>query len=400
MYLHTLRKVAAWVAVGTLLMGGTALAACNRPNNTVLIGGAISQTGRYAEPAGRQYNAVKMWVDEINKAGGLLGCKVELRMLDDQSDKQTSIKLYEKLITEDKVDLLVAPYSSGITDAVANVTERYHFPIVAYGAASSSIWEKGRKYIFSIVDIAEHYQVGSAMLAKQIGVKRIAIIGEDSLFPRMTRKGLEEEAQKLGLEVVLAENYPTNMSGDYSALLQKIRARRAEAIFSDSYFEDCAAQIRQLREMNYNVKMFSGTVGPGLPKFPEQLGSTAEYVFGFSQWEPDPALGFPGMQKFIDDYKARYGEEPNYHAGTAYAAMQVFEAAVKHVGSFDREKLRDALASLSIETIMGRYKVNENGLNTHQGLTFQIQHGKRVIVYPPDVAQGKAILPMPPWNQR
>jgi branched-chain amino acid transport system substrate-binding protein len=325
---------------------------------------------------------------------------VDLKMLDDQSDKQTSIKLYEKLITEDKVDLLAAPYSSGITDAVANVTERYHFPIVAYGAASSSIWEKGRKYIFSIVDIAEHYQAGSAHLAKELGIKRIAIIGEDSLFPRMTRKGLEALAKELGLEVVLAENYPTNMSGDYSALLQKIRAKRAEAIFSDSYFEDCVAQLRQLREMNYDVKMFSGTVGPGLPKFAEQLGSTAEYVLGFSQWEPVPALGFPGMKAFIDDYQARYQAEPNYHAGTAYAAMQVFEAAVKEAGSFDREKIRDALASISVETVMGRYKVDDKGLNTHQGLTFQIQHGQRVIVWPKEVAQGKAELPMPPWNQR
>lgn len=397
---NILRGLIALLGFATALTAGQALAD-HRSGNTVLIGGAISRTGRFAEPAGRMYNSVTMWVDQVNKRGGLLGHKIELRMMDDKSDKQTSIKLYEKLITDDKVDLLVAPYSSGITDAVANVTERYHFPIVAYGAASSIIWQRGRKYIFNIIDIAENYQKGAAHLAKQIGIKRIAIIGEDSLFPRMTRKGLEEKwAKQLGLEVVLAENYSTRRQGDYTALLQKIKSRRAEAIFSNSYFADAAAQIRQLREMNYNLKLFASTVGPGLPRFAKELGGTAEYVLGFSQWEPKLALGHPGMKPFIAEYNSRYGEKPNYHAGTSYASMQVFEAAVKHANSFDNEKVRDALASLSVQTIIGTYKVDENGLNSHEGLTFQIQDGERVIVYPPHLAEAKARLPMPSWSSR
>jgi branched-chain amino acid transport system substrate-binding protein len=199
---------------------------------------------------------------------------------------------------------------------------------------------------------------------------------------------------------VLAENYPTQKQGDYTALLQKIKARRAEAIFSDSYFDDSVAQLRQLREINYDVKMFAATVGPGLPRFAEELGSTAEYVLGFSQWEPNPGMGFPGMKHFIDEYKARYGEEPNYHAGQAYGAMQVFEAAVKKAGSFDREKVRDALATINVNTIYGSYHVDSKGMNQHDGLTFQILKGERKIVYPPDVAETKAILPMPKWSER
>ena len=112
-------------ACGTLLViaAGPAWAG-HRPNNEVLLGGAISQTGRYAEPATRQVNSIHLWVDEVNARGGLLGHKIVLRLLDDKSDTQTSIKLYEKLITEDKVEVLLAPYSSGITEAVANVNER------------------------------------------------------------------------------------------------------------------------------------------------------------------------------------------------------------------------------------------------------------------------------------
>jgi branched-chain amino acid transport system substrate-binding protein len=394
-----IRVLAAVVAALVVLGAGTASAG-HRPNNEVLIGGAISQTGRYAEPAGRQVNAIKLWVDEVNGRGGLLGHRINLILLDDKSDTQTAIKLYEKLITEDKVDVLLAPYSSGITEAVANVNERHKMPFVAYGAASTPIWEKGRKYIFNIVDVAENYQKGAVHLGKQIGVKRAAIIGEDSLFPRQSAKGAKDWAKKLGIDIVVEENYPIKQT-DFTALLQKIRGAGAEAIFSNSYFADAAAQLRQLREQNINLKLFSSTVGPGLPNFPEQLGNTAEFVLGFSQWEPLPhVLKHPGMKEFIDAYEKRFNEKPNYHAGGAYGALQVTDAALKKAGSFDNEKLRDALATIDVTNIYGRYKVDARGMNEHEGLTFQILRGQRRIVWPEKWAETKAELPMPEWSKR
>jgi branched-chain amino acid transport system substrate-binding protein len=393
-------RVLAAVVVALMVLGTGTASAGHRSNNEVLIGGAISQTGRYAEPAGRQVNSIKMWVDEVNARGGLLGHKINLILLDDKSDTQTAIKLYEKLITEDKVDLLLAPYSSGITEAVANVNERYKMPFVAYGAASTPIWEKGRKYIFNIVAVAEDYQKGSVHLAKKIGVKKAAIIGEDSLFPRMSAKGAKQWLQKLGIDVVVEENYPLKQT-DFTALLQKIKGAGAEAIFSNSYFADAAAQLRQLRELNINLKLFSGTVGPGLPNFAEQLGSTAEYVLGFSQWEPLPeVLKHPGMREYIAAYEKRYGEKPNYHAGNAYGSLQVTEAAIKKAGSFDNEKIRDALATIEVHSVFGRYKVDARGMNDHEGITFQILQGKRKIVWPEKWAETKAELPMPEWSKR
>jgi branched-chain amino acid transport system substrate-binding protein len=382
-----------------VLGAGTAWAS-HRPNNEVLLGGAISQTGQYAEPAGRQVNSIKLWVDEVNGRGGLLGHKVVVRLLDDKSDTQTAIKLYEKLITEDKVDLLLAPYSSGITEAVANVNERYKMPFVAYGAASTPIWEKGRRYIFNIVAVAEDYQKGAVHLAKQIGVQKIAIIGQDSLFPRQAGKGAKDWAKKLGIDVVLEENYPPKQT-DFTALLQKIKAAGAEAVISNSYFADAAAQLRQMRELNVNFKLYSGTVGPGLPNFPEQLGNTAEYVLGFSQWEPLPhVFKLPGMKEYIEAYEKRFNEKPNYHAGGAYGALLVTEAAVKKAGSFDSEKLREALATLDITTMYGRYKVDAKGMNSHEGITFQILRGQRKVVWPDKYAETKAELPTPEWSKR
>lgn len=381
------------LALSTLLGGNTALAD-HRPGNVVVMGGTVSQTGRYVEPAGRIHNGQKLYVEELNAGGGLLGHKVELKIYDDKSDRRTAIELYQKLITEDKVDLVLGPYSSTLADAVANIMERYKRPFIPPGASSPVIWQRGRKYVFSNpIVIAQDRQKGALHLAAQIGVKRIAVIGEGSLFPRQATEGVLEWAKKLDLKVVLVESYRKGQT-DFIAVLKRIEKSGAEAIFSNGYYNDTVAQVRQLRELDINVKMFAATVGPALPKFVEELGSVAEYVVGNSQWEPKPILGHPGIKEFIGNYERRFGKTPNYHAAGGYSALQIFAAAVKRAGRFDPEKVREALASIEVQAIRGRWKANEQGLSTIEGLTIQIQNGKRVIVSPAHQAEAR-FLPMP-----
>ena len=381
------------LALSTLLGGNTALAD-HRPGNVVVMGGTVSQTGRYVEPAGRIHNGQKLYVEELNAGGGLLGHKVELKIYDDKSDRRTAIELYQKLITEDKVDLVLGPYSSTLADAVANIMERYKRPFIPPGASSPVIWQRGRKYVFSNpIVIAQDRQKGALHLAAQIGVKRIAVIGEGSLFPRQATEGVLEWAKKLDLKVVLVESYRKGQT-DFIAVLKRIEKSGAEAIFSNGYYNDTVAQLRQLRELDINVKMFAATVGPALPKFVEELGSMAEYVVGNSQWEPKPILGHPGIKEFIGNYERRFGKTPNYHAAGGYSALQIFAAAVKRAGRFDPEKVREALASIEVQAIRGRWKANEKGLSTIEGLTIQIQNGKRVIVSPAHQAEAR-FLPMP-----
>lgn len=392
-----------WLAAAPFFVD--AALADHRPGNVVVIGGTLALSGRYAEPAGRYLNAWKLYVDELNERGGLLGHKVELRILDDKSDTRTAIELYEKLITEDKVDLLLGPYSSAITDAVANVMEVHKRPFVATGASAKAIWERGRKYVFGLLGVAaQDRQKGALYLAKEIGVKRIAIIGQGSLFPRQLTEGTLEWAKKLDLEVVFLQSYHKDEK-DFTAILKKIESSGAEAIFSNSYFSDSVAQLRQMRELNINVKMFSGTIGPVLPKFVDELGGTAEYVLTFSPWEPKLILGKPGMIEFIDKYEKRYGVKPNFYAAAAYMGMQVLEAAVKHATSLDPQKVRDALASISVETIRRRLKFDAQGVSKaddadDEGLTLQIQNGEPMIVWPKHIAEAKYILPMPKWEER
>jgi len=372
----------------------------HRPGNVVVMGGTLSLTGRYAVQGGRHLNVRKLYVDELNGRGGLLGHKVELKIYDDKSERRTAIELYEKLIPEDRVDIVLGPYSSHLTDPVANVMERYKRPFIAHGS-NPVIWQRGRKYVFKPGGrVNQDYQKGALHLAKKIGVKRIAIISPTDLGARAFLLGALEWAKKLGLEVVFEERYRKEQT-DFAPLLRKIEASGAEAIFANTFYRDSVALIRQLRELAINVKMFAATVGPALPKFVEELGGTAEYVVGSSEWEPKPhLLGHPGMKEFIENYERRYGVKPNYHVADGYAAMQIYEAAVKRAGSFDPEKVRDALASMAVYTVKGQYKANEQGWSAiYDDVTFQIQNGKRVILWPEHMAEAK-FLPMPKWEDR
>jgi len=385
--------------VAATSFAGTALAD-HRAGNVVVLGGTLALSGRYAELGERHNRSHTLYVDELNARGGLLGHKVERIVLDDTSDRPTAIRLYEKLITKDKVDLILGPYSSAITDAVANVMEAHKRPFVGSGGASKAIWSRGRKYVFGPPrTVAQDYQQGSLKIAKELGIKRVAVIGEGSLFPRQSTEGTLEWAKKLGIEVVLLQSYHKDEK-DFTALLEKIEATDAEAIFSNSYFADAVAQVRQMRKLDINPKMFAATIGPALPRFVVELEGTAEYVFGFSPWEPNPSLGHPGMNEFIANYEKRYGVKPNYHAALAYSEMQINEAAVKDAGSFDPQKIRDSLASISVSTVMGEYKADAQGMSAREGLTFQIQSGKRMIVWPKNMAEAEYILPMPQWAER
>jgi len=235
--MYKLLSVAVAALAATTMLFGAPAFADHRPGNVVVMGGSWALSGGYAEAARGMLIGRKLFVDELNARGGLLGHRVELRILDDNSDRRTAIELYERLITENKIDLLLAPYSSSINDAVANVTERYKRPFIITGN-SPVIFQRGRRYVFRPpLVIAQDYQKGPLYLAAQLGVKRIAIIGEGSLFPRQVTEGAMEWARKLGLEVVLLVSYRKERT-DFTALLRRIEASGAEAIFSNGYYFD------------------------------------------------------------------------------------------------------------------------------------------------------------------
>jgi|KBSSwiStaDraftv2_1062776.scaffolds.fasta_scaffold00506_33 branched-chain amino acid transport system substrate-binding protein len=394
-FLRLGKVLAPVVVVGVGLASLPLPAAAQTP---IKIGASMSVTGTYAKPGSYQKEGYDVCIDELNAKGGLLGRKVELVIYDDQSQPATAVKLYEKLITEDKVDAVMGPYSSAVSEAVANVTEKYKKVMVAPLAATTSIFKKGRKYIFMVITPAENYLDGLIDMAAKRGLKTVAIINEDTLFPKASAAGTAEAAKKRGMQVVLQEAYPKGNT-DFSALLVKIKAANPDVIAAGTYFDDAVAITRQMKELNVNPKMFGLTVGGDLPEFYDLLKQNAEYVYGSTQW--DETLPYPGQKEFLAAYTKKFKHEPSYHAAAGYAGCLIYGEAVKRAGTLDADKVREQLLKMEIKTAFGDYKVDADGFQVaHKMVMLQWQDGKRVVVWPDDLAGGKARYPTPEWGKR
>jgi branched-chain amino acid transport system substrate-binding protein len=389
-------RLVALVAGILVPLAGALPAGAQQP--PIRIGASLSLTGAYAKPGLYGREGYALCQKQINEGVGVLGRPVEFVIYDDRSDPQTGVRLYEKLITEDRVELVMGPYSSAITEAVANVTEKYRKLMLAPLGSAGSIWEKGRRYVIMLVSPAEAYLEGLIELAARNGLKSIALIYEDTLFPKTSVRGAVALARKRGLEVVLQEAYPKAQT-DFAALLTKIKAARPDVLAAATYFDDVVAITRQMKELDVNVRMFGTTVGGDLPEFYKALGKTAEYVYGASQWEP--GLAYPGAREFAGSYEAEFGRPPSYHAAAAYAACVLMAEAIGKTGSLDAERLREHLLKLNTTTVFGAFDVDERGYQLgHRMVTIQWQEGRQIIVWPDEVASGKARFPTPPWGMR
>jgi branched-chain amino acid transport system substrate-binding protein len=366
----------------------------------IKIGASLSLTGTYAKLGKNQHEGYQLCQKDLNAKGGLLGRKIEFVVYDDQSMPATAVRLYEKLITEDKVDGVMGPYSSPVTEAVANVTEKYKKVMVSPLAATTSIFKKTprRQYIFMVISPAEAYLEGLVDMAAKRGLKTVAVVNEDTLFSKAAASGAAELAKKKGLQVVYQEAYPKGNT-DFSALLTKVKAANPDVIAAATYFDDAVALTRQMRELSVNPKMYGVTVGGDLPEFYDTLKQNAEFIYGATQWEP--TLPYPGNQEFFDVYKKEFGHEPSYHSAAGYAGCVIYAEAAKRAGSLDADKVREQLLKLETKTAFGEYKVDADGFQVaHKMVMFQWQGEKKVTVWPDDLAKGKPKFPTPPWNAR
>jgi branched-chain amino acid transport system substrate-binding protein len=377
------------------------LAASSLPataQSPIRIGASLSLTGTYAKLGKNQHEGYQLCIKDLNARGGLLGRKTDLVVYDDQSMPATAVRLYEKLITEDKVDAVMGPYSSPVSEASANVTEKYKKVMVAPLAATTPIFKKGRKYIFMVISPAEGYLDGLVDMAAKRGLKTIAVVNEDTLFSKAAAAGAVELARKKNLQVVFTEAYPKGNT-DFSALLTKVKAANPDVLAAATYFDDAVALTRQMKELNVNPRMYGVTVGGDLPEFYDTLKQNAEFIYGATQWEP--TLPYPGNQEFFETYKKEFGHEPSYHSAAGYAGCMIYAEAVKRANSLDADRVREQLLKLETKTIFGEYKVDADGFQVaHKMVTFQWQGEKKVTVWPDEMANGKPRFPTPAWNQR
>jgi branched-chain amino acid transport system substrate-binding protein len=359
----------------------------------------MSITGKaYSVQGGYGREGYLLCQKHLNAQGGLLGRSVEFVIHDDESDEKTAARLYEKLITEDKVDAILGPYGTAITEAVADIPDKHRMVMIAANAATSSIWEKGRKYLIMVLAPVDSAAIGVLELAARNGLKKVAIINQDALLPKAVAKTTNEIAKGKGLDVVAFETYATGTS-DFAALLKKTQEPGPDVlIIAAVRLDDHVTLIRQMRAMNFDTKMVSNLPYGLLPEFYQQLGKDAEFVYSATFWEK--GLPNPGNREFVAAYEKEFNRAPAVQSANSYAGCQIFAEAVRHAGTTESEKLRDALLSLKTRTVLGDFAVDQRGFQVGQkAVTIQWQDGKQTVVLP-DGLGSVPRLPTPNWASR
>ncbi len=364
----------------------------------IRIGASVATSGRDAVQGGYVREGYLLCQKHVNEKGGVLGRPMEFVIRDDGSDPKAAAGLYEKLITEDKVDAVIGPYGSAMTDAAADVTEKHRKLMVAPAAGTTSLWEKGRRYLVMVVSPLEAATEGTIDLAARHGLKTIALINADTLTGKAVAKGTLELAKKKGLEVVFHETYLPGTT-DFSAILNKVKAVKPDVLVANYVPAEVIAITRQMRELDVNVKMYSATPGGGFLDYYKALGKTAEFVYAGSYW--NPSLAYPGNPEFVAAYQKEFNRAPSFVSASSYAGCHLLVDAARRAGSLDSDKLREELLKAKTKTLFGDFAVDERGFQIgHKAITIQWQDGKQVVVWPDEVAAGKASFPTLPWSAR
>jgi branched-chain amino acid transport system substrate-binding protein len=245
---------------------------------------------------------------------------------------------------------------------------------------------------------AEIYMEGLLDLAAARGAKTVAVVNEDTAFPKAIANGTVILAEQRGLRVVFRDAYPKGNT-DFSALITKAKAANPDVFIGGTYFEDATAITRQMKDLDFTPKAIAFTAGSDLPEFYKQLGKNAEYIYAPTPWEP--GMPFPGAKEFVEAYRKMWNQDPIYQAAAAYAGALVFEKAIRQVGSLDREKIREALLKLEETNVFGTYKVDERGLQVGRKMNIlQWRDGKKLVVWPKALAAADPVYPAPSWRER
>ncbi len=340
---------------------------------TALIGFTASQTGKLNVESTRQINGLNLWMEQVNSAGGVrladgTVVKFEAKFYDDESNTERVQELYTRLATEDNATFMISPYSSGLADASAVIAEQYGKIMITTGAASDSTYKKGYTLVYQAYTPASKYLTGAIDLLKATdpNAKKLAIVHENDKFSTDVSNALNDYALAQGYEVVIFEGYDSGTT-DFNPFINKIQEAAPDAILGGGHFQDGSTFAKQLFEKNVTAKFIALLVAPPEPSFAE-LGDAALGVIGPSQWEPlaafteenAKAAGLawygPSSADFVAAYKAKYNEDPSYHAAGGYIAGMLLQHAIEKAGSLETEAVKAALDATDTLTMFGYLK--------------------------------------------
>ena len=377
---------------------------------TIKIGIVLPQTGREAKPGTYQLEGIQLAIDQINAAGGIeVGgkqLKVEPVVYDDESDQAKSASLVQRAMEQDKVVAVIGGYSTALGQAQSPMPDRFQVPWITPGAAASTIFSQGYQYTFGTLAPVNllGYTTGQFLgwLVDQGKLEKgltIALVVENTDhgvdYANGIKKWIEENPGYF--EIVVEDTFELGGT-DFSGILQKVKNANADIFLSDAHLEDYITMHRQYTQMGLHHQMFSyGARGPEAAAR-EALGDAVDYIFAGIWWSKE--LPYPQVKKFVEDYKKKYGREPDsWYAATAYDAMRILAKAIDQADSLDPTAIRDALRQVELtdSLLPGQHlKFPENGQVQLPFVIVQNKPGGQVdIVYPEDAATGEVVAPVP-----
>jgi branched-chain amino acid transport system substrate-binding protein len=364
----------------------------------VRIGVALSQTGNLADSAAPYFKGLDLWREQANARGGLAGRPIEFVVYDDRSDPATAARLYEKLITDDKVNLMMSSLGSATAATGSAVAEKHKVIMINAGGAAEAIQQRGFKYVFQTAARISAYADGIMPMIEKYQVKSIALVSRDYAAARDISKVIKEQIKDKDVKLVIDEYFPAG-TADFSSQVAKGQQLQPDLWIGLLYPSEAIETVRQFHSMNYMPKLFIAN-GVSQDDFITSAGKDAEYALGMSLYEP--SLPSEGNKEFVKTYRAKYNADPGYYSAFGFVGGTVLEAAVKQAGSIDTEKVREVLTTLKLGTVMGRHEVDPKTYMQIgvKGLVVQVQNGKREVVWPEEYKTAEPKLPIPAWDKR
>jgi branched-chain amino acid transport system substrate-binding protein len=286
---------------------------------------------------------------------------------------------------------------------VAGVAEKYNVPYLVVTGAADKITQQGWKNVFRLNPPASLYNMGVFSFFETVAKPQsIAILYENTDFGNSTSKAMKEYCEKNKINVVLAEGYQAG-AVDFKPILQKVKSLRPDVVYMVSYLMDASLLMRQSKELDINAKAFiGGGAGHTLPEFLTNAADASEFCMSATLWTPQ--VKYPGAKKFFDDFKAKFGKEPDYHGAEAYAAAYVLADTLKRAKAWTSDELRTALAATNLMTAFGPVKFTSWGSFTNQNkmdtLVLQVVGKKFETVWPKEAASASYVFPAPRWRER
>ncbi|HSB98687.1 MAG TPA: amino acid ABC transporter substrate-binding protein [Burkholderiaceae bacterium] len=395
----TRRRAVQGLAAGAA--AGLGLPALAQGGNPVRVGYAIARTGPWTGGAQvSQEPNYLLWAEQQNAAGGLnvKGTKrpIELISSDDQSNIETCVRTYEKLMGSDKVDLVLPPWGSNANFAVAPLANRFGYPFLAPTALSKQLVEMKLPYFFLMLQQPGPMTGALVDMLKANGAKTLACIYVDDLFGLENYAALKVALAGSGISMVEDKSYPGGVK-DLSPVLRSIKDKNPDAFVGFTYPPDTILASKQAKEVGFNPRFFYASVGTAFQLYKNVMTPAgAEGVLGMGSWN---AKTSPSAKAYFDAHTKKFGgKEPDrWASGHCWAALEILTAAVGKVG-LDRKAIRDYVANTEHNTIIGKVKFTGSENTATPGTVSQWQNGEFEVVWPKNVATAALNPNKPAWK--